>query len=339
MIVNRESLLNQLELVQPGLSPREIVEQSSCFIFKDGLVQTYNDEIACRHTCLLSITGAVQAAPLMAILRKMVEEEINVEVGEGELLLQGKKRRAGIHMEMEILLPVDSVEQPTTWKTLNEDFGDAIQIVEQCAGKDESKFATTCIHVHPKYIEAFDNYQASRYKVKTGFASETLVRRDSLKHIITLGMIEFSETASWVHFKNANGLMLSCRRFIEDYPPLDKILNVTGTKTTLPKGLADAADKAQIFSSENADNDQVTVELRPGKLRVTGQGSSGWFSEVKQLTYDGAPISFLISPKLLMELTKRHNECEIAPGCLKVDGGKFVYVTCLGEVGEDDGNE
>lgn len=338
-LVNRENLLSQLELVQPGLSPREIVEQSSCFIFKAGTVQTYNDEIACSHKCDLKLTGAVQAAPLMAVLRKLAEEELEVEQTEGELILKGKKRRAGIRMEKDILLPIDSVEQPGSWKALPEDFGDAIQIVEQCAGKDESKFTTTCIHIHPKYVEAFDNYQASRYKVKTGFTQETLVRRDSLKHITTLGMTEFSETETWVHFRNSSGLTLSCRRFIEEYPPLDKILDVHGTKATLPKGLAEAADKAEIFSSENADNNQVTVELRPGKLRITGQGTSGWYSEIKNLSYEGTPISFTIAPKLLMALTQKHNECEIAEERLKVDGGRFIYVTCLGKVEGDDGEE
>jgi hypothetical protein len=66
--VNREVLLQQLESVQAGLSSREIIEQSSCFVFKDGNVVTFNDEVSCSRPCELgSFTGAVQAAPLLSI--------------------------------------------------------------------------------------------------------------------------------------------------------------------------------------------------------------------------------------------------------------------------------
>lgn len=45
-------------------------------------------------------------------------------------------------------------------------------------------------------------------------------------------------------------------------------------------------------------------------------------------------MKFRIAPKLLIELTKRHNECEISRDRLLVNGGKFRYVTCLGEADE-----
>ena len=80
MKINREELLNQLESVQPGLSIREIIEQSSCFVFQDGKVITYNDEIFCSQKTPLKIKGAVLAAPLIALLRKMVETEVDIEL-------------------------------------------------------------------------------------------------------------------------------------------------------------------------------------------------------------------------------------------------------------------
>jgi hypothetical protein len=328
--INRDELLHQLESVQPGLSVREIIEQSSCFVFDEGTVMTFNGEDACRLKTKLDITGAVRAAPVMALLRQLGEQELEIEVGKNELVVTGKNRSAGISMEAQILLPIDKVEKPKGWKPLHEEFAEAIQIVQQCTGKDESKFYTTCVHVGPKWVEACDNYQITRYKLKTGFANDTLVRGTSIKHIVTLGMTHFSETQNYVHFRNSIGLVFSCRRFVEDYPDLASFLKVSGEPTVLPKGLGEAATKAEIFSSENADDNQVLVKLRSGKLMVKGTGVSGWYEERKKLKYDGPPLDFLVSPKLLVEITKRHNECEIMEDRLKVDGGKFVYVTCLG---------
>ena len=116
MKVNREQLLNQLEAVLPGLSTRELIEQSSCFVFKDGKVLTFNDEIACVQTCKIGIEGAVPAMPIVNLLRKMVEEEITIlPVNDGKgLRIKGKRKQATIPMEAEIQLPIEAWEKPKT---------------------------------------------------------------------------------------------------------------------------------------------------------------------------------------------------------------------------------
>ena len=331
MKVNREELLKELESVTPGLSLKEVIEQSSCFVFKGGEVATYNDEIACQHSSCLDVVGAVCALPLLAILRKLGEESIEIGISKGELLIKGRHRKAGIRMEAEVQLPVDAVESPGKWKKLPDDFVDAVSITQECAGKDETQFSMTCIHLHPEWIEACDNFQAIRYTLATGIAIAVLVRRESLKYIVALGMTDFSETETWMHFRNPAGLILSCRRYVEEYPDLTSVLKVSGEQATLPKGLKEAAEKAAIFSVENLNDNMVTLELKQGKLRITGRGSSGWYSEVKKVGYEGEPMSFTISPVLLAELVQHYNTCEISASRLKVDGGKFIYVTALGE--------
>lgn len=333
--VNRSEFLARLECVQPGLSPRDIVEQSSCLVFRGGAVWTYNDEVACRATSGLpkDFEGAVQAKQLLDVLRKLGEDDVELHLGEKELIVVGKGRRAGVRMDEEILLPLDKLERPQKemWRELPENFTDAVGMVAECAGKDESQFAMTCVHFHGKWIEACDNSQLTRYRIKTGIEKPFLVRRDSLKHITTLGMTRISETDAWVHFRNGNGLTLSCRRYIESYPDLNPLLTVEAPEQiNLPKGLVEAAQKAEIFSAENPDSNNVIIEIKPGKLRIKGVGVFGWYSEVKKINYNAAPIAFLIGPKLLATICKKHNECAIGNGRLMVDGGKWKYVTCLG---------
>jgi len=329
MRINREELLKQLESVMPGLSTRENIEQSSCFVFKNKTVATYNDEIACTQSCCLPITGAVQALPFVSILRKLQEDELMIESSEEELLIKGKRKRAGIRMETNILLPIDSIERSKKWKDLPDDFADAISIVQHCTSKDDTRFSLTCVHLHPKWAEACDDYQAARYRMKIDMSEPTLVRKESIKYIISLDMTEFNETKSWIHFRNSSGLILSCRRWAEPFPKISGLLKVEGTPTTFPKGLIEAAEKAEIFSGENAEDNQVTINLQPNKLRITGRGVSGYYQEIKKIKYKGQPLSFRITPKLLIDLIRRHNSCEITPTRLKVTTGKYSYVTVL----------
>lgn len=337
--ISREALLSILESVQPGLAQREIVEQGSCFVFmgEDGRVWTYNDEIACSCESPLNITGAVQAQPLLDVLRKMNEETIKFKVADGELIITGAMKQVGVRMEAEVLLPVADIELPSDddWKELPKKFCEAIGLVERCAARDESTFALACVHIHPKHIEAYDNIQMGRYKLKMPVSEHILIRRNSIKHIYQLGVHEMAETRSWIHFRNPNGLVFSCRKTLmseldsASALDVDSIVNFSGQVTAFPKGLTAATERAQVFSATNSDGNLVTVELKNQKLRIKGRGVNGWYMEVTSCAYDGAECSFMIDPELLRLLTQ-YEQCEITEGRMKVEVGKFVYVTCLG---------
>lgn len=336
MKINKEDLLKELQIVLPGLSQREIIEQSSCFVFKDKKIYTYNDEIACCFPSCLHIEGAIKASTFLSILQKLNEIFLEVEIQNGELVLIGnkKKRKAGIRMEKEILLPIDCVETPENWKPLPISFTDAINMVQYCAGKDETQFNITCIHLTPNYVETCDNYQICRYDIKLPLNGNILVRRNSLSQMISLDMNEFCETDSWIHFRNPLGLIYSCRKYIEDYPSeeITEHLQTIGIQIKLPEGLKKAVERASVFSVENVEDNYVVINLSKGMLRVTGQGVSGWFKEIKKLQYNGQDMDFAISPALLVDLCKKYNECEICSDKLKVKGNHFTYLTVLNPV-------
>ena len=326
--IDRQELLKQLESVLSGLSAREIIEQSSCFVFKDEKVMTFNDEVSCSQKCILDITGAVPAMPFVNILRKLEEPELKMEVNHNKLMIRGRNRRASINLENDILLPIDNVEEPKKWKGLPDNFINAIEFVESCASTNETNFTLCCVHIHPDYMETCDNIQAARYYVETKIKKSTLVRRDSLNHITNLDMVSYSETDSWIHFKNQSGLVLSCRRFFEKSPKLDDILKITkGIKVKLPKGLKEVIDKAEVFSSENVDENKLRITLSSGKFRVEGKGLSGRYIETKKSKYEGKTIIFEIAASLLAQIVDRYTACRVTRGRLGVEGKNFKYIT------------
>lgn len=330
--VNRENFLNILESVRCGLSAKAMIEQANTFVFRNNRVFTFNDEASARAVCKFDepFSGAVQAESLLNILRQLEEEEVELSVGKGELLVRGKRgRRAGIFMEANIVLPLDAVDKPKEWKVLPADFAEAVNLCQNCAGKDESEFIFTCVHIHPHWVEACDNMQACRWRLQTGFASPTLVRRKAIKDIAVLGVTQFSETDNWVHFRSPAGVVLSCRRYVEEYQDIGPILAMEGSPVTLPKGLVEAVAKAEIFSAENSDINRVLVDLAPGKVRVKGIGVHGWYSEPKALVYNGPRLSFYTLPGILTELVKRFSDCTVCKDRLKASGGSYEYVTCL----------
>ena len=328
MRVNRKQLLERLQAVSLGLSVKEQIEQSSSFVFQDGKIKTFNDEIACSIPSDLDIEGAVIGGPLISFLRKLSVEDVELEIDKGELRIKAGRSKAGIRVAEVITLPVGSIEEPKKWRIIPNGFIDAIKMVQSCASTDESESVLTCIHIHPEWIEAANQYQIIRHSCKTGFSKSFLVKQIALKGVVSTDVSEYSQTDNWLHFRNSNGLVLSCRRNTESYPKLDKFLSVEGIGISFPKDLEKVVGRANVFSSQNADVNYVQVELRSHKLKISGIGDSGWFSEVQEVEYEGENIKFSIAPQLLVDISNKSGECKVSSGKLRVQTPSWIFVTC-----------
>lgn len=349
--IKREDFLSKLQSVSPGLAPKEILEQSSSFIFVNGRVYCFNEEICCQIKSGLDkkFTGVVKAKPLMAILEKYPDDEIDIEITDKSFNLVGAGRKRLTEMALDTQVSeqmniAEAVGSPTDWKPLHKDFCLAVDTVQQCAKRiaAPNEFVLTCVHIHPKWVEAADDYQFCRWKLKTGISQSTVVRYSSILHISKFGMEEMSEGSNWLHFKNKSGLLLSCRKWTEEYvyPSADQFLKEPGTPTKFPKGLASAADACQVFSSEDSSNvSNLLVELTKNEVRVVGLGTSGKHTEKrnKGVSYEGRSLSFYIPPKLLMSVVEKHQDFILTENKLRVEGDSWSYFTVLGIPSDDNG--
>jgi hypothetical protein len=328
--VNREQFIKELESVQAGLSVRAATEQSNCFVFSDGVVRTFNDEIACEQKTSLKITGAVIADPLISLLRKLPEEEVEIGRKNGKLRVQGKKRGSGITFQQDVALPFDEIGEPGKWKKLDKDFLEAMSMVAECASDDQTAFVYTCVRITPKYMEAMDLWQVGRFDIESPVQKPVFIRKLAAQHLTELDVTHVAESEAWLHFKNKAGFRIACRASREEqYPNIAEFLDVKGSKARLPKGLADATDRAGVFLDAAKDDRFVEVRITNGSIKIKGRGSFGWYWERRKLNYKGPDTAFNISAKLLAHITTTYNDCVIGEDRLKVDAGRFHYATSL----------
>lgn len=330
--IDRQQLLHTLDLLKPGLSAKGLIDQSDCYVFRKGKALTFNGEVCCRTACDLGgFEGAVKGGPLAAVLAKMSDDTLEVEPGDGTVRFHGRRKKLEVTAEAEVRLPVAAVDRPGEWKRLPEEFVDALRLVQDCAGSDESRYVTTCVHLTPKWLEATNNNQAARYRTALPVTGPMLVRKDAVKHVLDVGVTELAESANWLHFRNPAGLVLSVRRRADPYVNLTPHLKPAagGAAVVLPKGLKLILDCAAVFSGEDKERDEVTVGLKPGKVRLTGRGASGSYSEWTKVGYDGPPLEFAAAPDLLKQLVDRFDGCVVTEDRLRIEGGSFVYVSAL----------
>ncbi len=207
--ISRKELLHRLLCVEPGLSRRESVQQSTCIVLRRGRFYTMSQEIACSAPSLLpkDFEGAVRADRLMDIVKTLPDDDIDVAVEAKTLFLKaGKSRRTKIVMEEEVVLPVDDVDKPGEWMVLSQDFTEAVDVVHRVCKKpkqgEDSSFLKECVHFHPKYLEACDDRQFCRFPTAAPVSEPVLVRGTSLGVIRQLGMTKGCCTDGWLHFRN-----------------------------------------------------------------------------------------------------------------------------------------
>lgn len=332
--INRDEFLNVLGRVSPGISKKGTVEQSSCFVFDQGWLSTFNDEICCRTESGLpdTITAAVHAEELLRWVENVNDDELEVWVDGSLFRIRAGRKKTGIRMESEIVLPIDEVSLPEEWFPLPAEFTDGVRQVKGAAGSSVDEFMVRCIHVHPNYVEACDRNQFIRYELKTGVSRSFLVQAASLANIVSLDLTLIGETPDWVHFRNQR-LIFSVRQHLEDYPTdniTEALKKFNGLPCKLPKGAEVAARLGAIFAGDDKDS-RVTVQLKDNQMVVRGQGPRGWSEVPLDMNYTGSDVAFRIAPSHLGQIVDDYEECEISERRLRVSGERWVYLTRLGD--------
>lgn len=331
MKISRSDFLRNLHSVEAGLTEKPQIEQSDCIAFKDGDVFTFNEHVACRTLSGLdeSFTGAIPARKFIESLSKLTSEEIEIEFDQGKAYVVDGRKTLWFVMEAQVLLPIDAVDKPKKWKELPKDFSEAIDLVRRCVSTDETTPTMTMVHITQDYVESCDFFQICRWNTYTPLKTPLLVQGKWIKGMVNLGMLWISESESWVHLKNEQGVIYSCRRYSDEYKNLTPYLNVEGKKVSLPKSVVEAVNLAQPFAAENPDGERIKISLRKGKLTLSAESASGGITDRKKIAYDGEPMTFYVAPKILSDLAKNYSDCVITEKFIKVVGEKFEYVLCL----------
>lgn len=331
--MKKSELQKALEIVKPALSSRELIEQSTCFAFIDGMIVTYNDEISISHPVEgLEISGAIHAESLYQVLKKLKSDEIEFELSENEVMLISGKSRVGLKLESEIKLPLNEISGKKKWKKLPDEFTNALKLTIPSASKNMSTAILTCVHVHESgFMEASDQLRITRYNIPAIGVSTFLLPASSANTALKLKPIKIAEGNGWVHFKNEEGTVISCRIFDNDvFPQTEALLQVKGSQLSFPEKIKDLVDCASVFSkNEVSVEDVIEVSVNSKKITISSQSEHGWYRESVKSLYEGDEISFFIHPNLLKDILKEKNECVVSENKIKFSGDNWCYVAVL----------
>jgi len=334
MKTNRQKLLSTLALVKAGLASKEMIEQSTSFVFADGRVFTYNDEIALSHPIDLKLEGAVSASELLGLLSKAKDDELDLEVSAEGLLVAGKKFKAQIKLAAEITLPLGEVQIPDAFLPLPKEFAAAVKFCLFSASSDMTKPALTCIHATIDRVESCDNFRLTvRYfDEKKYFPEPLLIPLNAAKELAGFAPIEYAVKGGWIHFRTADDTLFSCRTYADlKYPDLWAFMELAeGGELKFPSDMREMLGRAGVFSASKIKTDErVRIGVSEGKLTIKGEGDAGRFEESSRVRYAGEPTHFYIAPQFLASVLELTDEALVGADRLKFEGDDFVHVVSL----------
>lgn len=341
-LVNVKDLTTVLNRVTPGLGIKENDIQANCFLFLNGRVFTYNDEVSVSSQLpkgMKDIECVVQAKEFLQLLSKMKEEEVDISISKGDLKISSRRTKASFLTESEIKMPVADVVVPTDFRELPSDFLYAVKCCLPIVGRDMSKPLSTCLYMKWNRMEVADSSKAGRYVFKSEpFKESIYLPGTSAKAVTHFDVSSFSVDDGWIHFRCKDGeTVVSARTYYGDTEPadLDFLLNQSGDHVDLPKDLAGALERTGVFSNAKTGTEgiieDVYVELTIHNdwCVIRCQSPIGTYEEKVRVLYEGPELIFSTSPELLLDALEANRTCEVCQKFVKIYDDKFTHLVAV----------
>lgn len=334
MKIERTQLLDALDKARVGVSDKEIIEQSTNFVFRDGHILTFNDEIAVSTPFDIGIEGAVPANELYKLLKRFKAKEIDFSTKVNELHIKTKKASSGILFNKNVELPIDEVfEEEFEWKEISEDILSAIEFCKFSVSKNTNKPVLNCVHLFEDRVESCDNYRFTIYNLEEEtFEQSILLPVSSAKELSKFGpLVAYGAAGAWCHFKTEEGTIISCRTIDGTFPNLDEIIEKDDlTKFTFPTNIDGMIDRAEVFvDHSNFDTEVINVSLYKDQIKIKSTGASGWFEEKAKLDKKAERVNFRVNPAFLKQIIKEHNTAQVGERMLVFEGDNFLHAVSL----------
>lgn len=310
MKVKTKELLTILDKLKPGLASKEMVEQATYFVFEGEYVRTYNDSILIAHMFQTGFQAAVQAAEFLSLLKRIQDEEFELSLIDGKIIMTGGKWEGEMVVDEKInTMPVLAGLTDDLWQNLPEDFVDAIRTCSFSVSKLLTFPALSCILVTGQYAYSSDGgLRATRYRMKSEVIEPMVLYGPAAEELIKHNPAQAAKTEGWIVFAGEEELIFGIRARADENEWPEKLIDIydiKGVTILLPDGLDKVIGRCQAILSMALDRDRlVELFVKDGILICRSQGALGRFTEKVGKVSDNFP-QFLVNPDFLMQIFSR----------------------------------
>lgn len=341
MQLNRSELVKVLDLVKPAVSAKDNNMQQDCFVFHDGHILTYNDDMAIHHILYEEMDELenliVPAKEFYALINRLTSETIDLNVADDCIEIKAGRAKAKLKTQREIKMPLNELcDWQIKGNPTPKELSKALSLVAPACGKNMTQPLTTCVFFNGNYVVATDNYCCARYKFKNfewlnpfyipQSTVNTLAKYEPESYVV--------KSNGWVRFGlDDMACLIDCRTYYEGQPfaEVNSLFDEKGDEFVFPAKLTDALERAGVFVKDAkadalTEDPFVQISLEKDKLIINGKGIAGEYSENMRVGYNGKPRSFLINTSLLTRVLQEKYKCEICSRFVHIYDKNYDYV-------------
>ena len=328
--MKKNDLLNALKTVKPGISDKEVLEQTNHFVFDEDCIRSYNDQIAIYKKFETGLFGAVKASEFLQLIDKIPSDDIDIIQEDGQFKINTDTIEAAINVLEQHAVPLISIKDLKGWQELPDNFSEAVSFCLFSTGKDMTFPIWTCLNVSCNKVYSSDRYRATRFKLDSEVKKPFLLKSNAAKVLTAYKPTHVLPQKDWIHFKNKDDVYFSSRVMTGKYIDVNPFFVSRGARINVPSDLKDIIDRVQIMTDCEFKQDlNIKIKISKGQMICTGEGSLGYIKEKTKVNYKGDDISIKIHPVFLKDIIKRLDELIVTKNSLLFKGNGFDHVISL----------
>jgi len=293
MTIDRKEFLNVLKQAMPGVENGNVLlEGADTFIFDNGFVHTYNDNISVSIPFPITnkagdnISGALKAKEFYDLINRYKGETIKLIPKEGVWIIKSENAVAELTLlENNIIDRIKNIKPAKIkWHNIPEKFIEGISICQFSANKS----VLSGIYINEGIITSTDEIRINWFVLTDNFTESFWISDAAASELIKIkNLTKYFISESWVHFTNDDNIIFSCKRLSQEGYPFDKIkiLIESHMKTKeditneLPKDLMEAVNRAAALSQNIESFDTIKLTFTNDFIEVFSQRPSGKYTE------------------------------------------------------------
>lgn len=336
MKIEKDNFKRVLNIIKPGLAKKEILEQTTHFIFTGEELFTYNDKICVSHPFKTDFACSVIADDLIRILNGMKSKEIEVFYDTNQLRIEAKKERAGLFTfpEGQISTLVASLGikdlLKRRWRFLPNDFSRGLSLCIFSASRDITHGILAGILVEGGLVTSTDDLRISRYSLDSKVHDSFIIPVSSAVELVGFSPKKYLLTDSWIHFQTSNQVVFSSRRLVGDYPDVSSFFNVEGEEVVFPDNLLNSIEAVTVMAEGEFDLDRrISVRVSSGSVSCRAERDKGWVEHEVESTYNGKTLIFEINPIFLRQILEKSTKMILSEEKSLFLSDKFQHVMAM----------
>lgn len=335
MKINPKELTKILQLVQPGLCKRTVLNQAKHFVFTGQDVITFNDQISIKHLFQTDFPFSVSADEFYSVISKIKHETCEIEIEGESIIISAKntKSKLSISTDSYLISVVNNIKIPNKgWAFLPDNFIDAISLCYFSASKDMTQGALSCLSIKDDKVFASDSIRIGFYKMSGVMSDEQiLIPATIISELKKYPIVEFLVDDQWIHFRTTENIIFSSRILDAEFPDCLPFFNIKGSELILPISLKEIIEECkEFYESQNDPSSKITISLDGKYLKCFSSKTNGWI-EKKIIFPTDNKISFSINPVLFIEILEKTTKMIISLEEQKAlfISDNFKHIMCL----------